>query len=125
MIVLLNNADGNFLFRMGENTAVILDPKSARDDRDQAGRHRALQVRLLDQGRLDHAASRTSIPRRRARSRWKATFRFINDPAAQVAALLAGDIDGMPRFGALESLKQFKNDPRFRSRSAAPRARRS
>ena len=29
------------------------------------------------------------------------TFRFINDPAAQVAALLAGDIDGMPRFGAL------------------------
>ena len=29
VIVILNNADGNFLFRMGENTAVILDPKSA------------------------------------------------------------------------------------------------
>ena len=29
VIVVLNNADGNFLFRMGENTAVILDPKSA------------------------------------------------------------------------------------------------
>ena len=29
VIVLLNNADGNFLFRMGENTAVILSPKSA------------------------------------------------------------------------------------------------
>ncbi|HZW75100.1 MAG TPA: ABC transporter substrate-binding protein, partial [Caldimonas sp.] len=43
----------------------------------------------------------------------KVTFRFINDPAAQVAALLAGDIDGMPRFGALESLKQFQSDPRF------------
>ena len=41
------------------------------------------------------------------------TFRFIKDPAAQVAALLAGDIDGMPRFGALESLKQFQSDPRF------------
>ena len=43
----------------------------------------------------------------------KVTFRFINDPAAQVAALLAGDIDGMPRYGALESLKQFQDDPRF------------
>ena len=43
----------------------------------------------------------------------KVTFRFINDPAAQVAALLAGDIDGMPRYGARESLKQFQNDPRF------------
>jgi len=29
VIVVLNQADGNFLFRMGENTAVILDPKSA------------------------------------------------------------------------------------------------
>jgi peptide/nickel transport system substrate-binding protein len=29
VILTLNNADGNFLFRMGENTAVILDAKSA------------------------------------------------------------------------------------------------
>ncbi|MFM8755801.1 MAG: ABC transporter substrate-binding protein, partial [Limnohabitans sp.] len=43
----------------------------------------------------------------------RVTFRFINDPAAQVAALLAGDIDGMPRFGAFQSLKQFQTDKRF------------
>ena len=41
------------------------------------------------------------------------TFRFINDPAAQVAALLAGDVDGFPRFDASQSLKQFQGDPRF------------
>src|SRR3954452_22420338 len=29
VIVVLNQPDGNFLFRMGENTAVILDPKTA------------------------------------------------------------------------------------------------
>ena len=29
VILVLDQADGNFLFRMGENTAVILDPKSA------------------------------------------------------------------------------------------------
>jgi peptide/nickel transport system substrate-binding protein len=43
----------------------------------------------------------------------KVTFRFINDEAAQVAALLAGDIDGMPRFGSLPNLKQFQGDARF------------
>src|SRR4029079_17710134 len=31
----------------------------------------------------------------------------------QTAALLAGDVDGMPRFGAGESLKQFQDDARF------------
>jgi peptide/nickel transport system substrate-binding protein len=40
-------------------------------------------------------------------------FRFIDDPSAQVAALLAGDIDGMPRFGALPALKQLRADKRF------------
>src|SRR6201991_3862361 len=29
VLIVLNQADGNFLFRMGENTAVILAPKSA------------------------------------------------------------------------------------------------
>jgi peptide/nickel transport system substrate-binding protein len=44
----------------------------------------------------------------------KVTYRFINDPSAQVAALLAGDIDGLPRgFSAPQSLKQFQGDPRF------------
>ena len=41
------------------------------------------------------------------------TFRFINDPAAQVAALLAGDIDGMPRLDAPQAVKQFQADKRF------------
>ena len=43
----------------------------------------------------------------------KVTFRFINDSSAQVAALLAGDIDGMPRFQSPQSLKQFQSDKRF------------
>ncbi len=42
VILTLNNADGNFLFRMGENTAVILHPEERGRHGDQAGRHRAL-----------------------------------------------------------------------------------
>ena len=41
------------------------------------------------------------------------TIRFIGDPAAQVAALLSGDVDAYPRVAAARSLAQFKADPRF------------
>ncbi|MGZ5239773.1 MAG: ABC transporter substrate-binding protein [Caldimonas sp.] len=113
VIVVLNNADGNFLFRMGENTAVILDPKSAPNTAtkpigtgpykfDSWAKGSSITLVKNDQYR---EAAKVAMK--------KVTFRFINDPAAQTAALLAGDIDGMPRFGALESLKQFQGDPRF------------
>jgi peptide/nickel transport system substrate-binding protein len=47
----------------------------------------------------------------------KATFRFINDPAAQSAALLAGDIDGMPRF-ASPTRRSSSSRPTSASRSS-------
>ena len=43
----------------------------------------------------------------------KATFRFIPDPAAAVAAMLAGDVDAFPNFPAPEALPQFQADPRY------------
>jgi hypothetical protein len=43
----------------------------------------------------------------------RANFRFINDPAARVAALLAGDIDGVPRLDAPQAVKQLQGDKRF------------
>jgi peptide/nickel transport system substrate-binding protein len=113
VIVVLNNADGNFLFRMGENTAVILDPKSAPTTAtkpigtgpfkfDSWAKGSSITLVKNDQYR---DAAKIAMK--------KVTFRFINDPSAQVAALLAGDLDGVPRFNALESLKQFQSDPRF------------
>ncbi len=42
-----------------------------------------------------------------------ATFRFISDPNAAFAALMAGDIDAYPNFPAPETLDQFTSDPRF------------
>ena len=98
---------------MGENTAVILDPKSAPTTAtkpigtgpfkfDNWAKGSAVTLSKFD-GYRDAAKVKLK----------KVTFRFINDPAAQVAALLAGDIDGMPRFGAPQNLKQFQGDPRF------------
>ncbi|MFO1210808.1 MAG: ABC transporter substrate-binding protein [Amaricoccus sp.] len=43
----------------------------------------------------------------------KVTFKFISDPTAAFAAMMAGDIDAFPNFPAPENLAQFAADPRF------------
>jgi peptide/nickel transport system substrate-binding protein len=113
VILSLNNADASLLFRLGENTAVVLHPKTAA----QA----ATQPVGTGPYKLDSWAKGSAITlvksdafRDAARVKLKrVTFRFINDSAAQVAALLAGDIDGMPRFGALQALPQFRSNAGF------------
>ena len=42
-----------------------------------------------------------------------ATFKFIADPTAAFAAMMAGDIDAFPGYPAPETLAQFEADPRF------------
>jgi peptide/nickel transport system substrate-binding protein len=113
VILVLDHADGNFLFRMGENTAVILDPKSAATTSTQPVGTGPFKLDAWNKGTSITLVRNENYRDPAAIKLKKATFRFINDPAAQVAALLAGDIDGMPRFGALESLKQFQDDARF------------
>ena len=113
VILTLNNPDATLPFRLGEAPAVILSPKSAA----------LTATNPIGTGpfRFDNWKKGTSI----TLVKWdgyrdpasiklqRATFRFINDNAAQVAALLAGDIDGMPRFGAVQNLKQLQADKRF------------
>ncbi len=43
----------------------------------------------------------------------KVTFRFISDPTAAFAAMMAGDVDVFPNFPAPENLAQFAADKRF------------
>lgn len=43
----------------------------------------------------------------------EATFKFISDPNAAFAAMMAGDLDAYPNFPAPETLSNFEADPRF------------
>jgi len=43
-----------------------------------------------------------------------ATFKFISDPTAAYAALMAGDVDAFAGYPAPESFPQFAADPRFK-----------
>ena len=111
VILVLNNADATLPFRMGENTAVILSPKSAAST---ATKPIGTGPYTFENWQKGSAITLVKWPGYRdagAVKITKATFRFINDPAAQTAALLAGDIDGMPRFNRDPS--QFKADKRF------------
>jgi len=113
VIVVLNQADGNFLFRMGENTAVILDPKSAATTSTKPIGTGPFKFDSWSKG-----ASVTLVKNDAYRSAAtvklkKVTYRFISDNAAQVAALLAGDVDGIPRGVSAQNVKQFQSDARF------------
>ena len=113
VVLQFKQADGAIPFRLGENTAVILHPKSAASAATQPVGTGPYKLESWARGsaitlaRWDGHRDAAKVRLRRV------TFRFINDPAAQVAALLAGDIDGMPRLGALQALKQFQADRRF------------
>ena len=113
VILTLNNPDATLPFRLGENTAVILSPKSAASASTQPIGTGPFKFDSWQKGsaitlvRWDGYRDLAAIKLKRV------TFRFINDNAAQVAALLAGDIDGMPRFGAVQNLAQLQADKRF------------
>ena len=113
VIMVLNQADGNFLFRMGENPAVILDPKSAPTTATKPIGTGPFKFDSWQKGSAITLSKFDGYRNASAVKLKKVVFRFINEPAAQVAAMLAGDIDGMPRFGAPQNLKQFQGDPRF------------
>ena len=114
VIMVLEQPDGNFLFRMGENTAVILDPKTAANTATQPVGTGPYKLGDWRRGASITLVKSDSYRNAAAVKLKRVTFRFINDPAAQVAALLAGDVDAMPRFGAPQSLAQFKSDKRFK-----------
>jgi peptide/nickel transport system substrate-binding protein len=113
VILTLNNPDATLPFRLGEAPAVILSPKSAATTATQPVGTGPFKLDSWQKGsaitlvRWDGFRDLASIKLRRV------TFRFINDNAAQVAALLAGDIDGMPRFGAVQAIAQLRAAGRF------------
>ena len=113
VILTLNNPDATLPFRLGENTAVILSPKSAATTATQPVGTGPFKFDSWQKGSAVNLVRWEGYRDPAAIKLRRVTFRFINDNAAQVAALLAGDIDGMPRFGAVQNLKQLQADKRF------------
>ncbi len=113
VVLTLKELNANLLFNLGENTGVILEPKSAAGDATEPVGTGPFKFDSWVKGSSITLVKWPGYRDARKVTLDKVTFRIINDPAAQVAALLAGDVDAFPRFGALDSLKQLQSDPRF------------
>lgn len=101
------------LYHLGFNTAVIIDEKSAAGEATQPVGTGPYKLSSWTKGasltldKWDGYRDAEKIPLKTA------TFRFISDPSAAVAAMLAGDVDAFPRFANYQGLDQFRSDPRF------------
>ncbi len=110
--VTLTQPDGAFLFNMAWGDAVILSPDSVEGNATNpigTGPFRFVRWAQGDRIELERNPDYWGEPVALER----ATFRFISDPSAAFAAMMAGDVDAFPNFPAPETLAQFEADPRF------------
>ncbi len=110
--VTLDGPNGMFLFNMAWGDAVIVAPESIADIASNPVGTGAFQFDNWVQGdRLE--MSRYDGYWGDAPALETATFRFISDPTAAFAAVMAEDVDAFVGFPAPENLPQFEADPRF------------
>ncbi len=110
--VTLSAPSGAFLTNMAWGDAVIVAPGTAETNATTpvgTGPFRFARWVQGDRVELERNADYWGA----APSLERVTFRFISDPTAAFAAMMAGDLDAFPVFPAPENLAQFEADPRF------------
>lgn len=112
VVITLKRPTGHFPFNLGWGDMVIVSPASADTNRSQpvgTGPFRFAEWvpgdRIVLTRNPDYWGEPVALER--------ATFKIIPDPAAAVAAMMAGDVDAFANFPAPEAIPQFEADPRF------------
>lgn len=111
--IVLDAPDGTLPFKLAWGDAVMLDPASAETVASKpvgTGPFRFVDWKQGDSIQL--AAYDGYWGEKPALS--SATFRFISDPTAAFAAMMAEDVDAFPIYPAPETLAQLGADPRFK-----------
>jgi len=122
-VVLLNKeVDPDFPFLLGQATSVIVEPKSAESNITKPVGTGPYRLTAFARGSSLTLEAWEGFRTPAAIKIKKATFRFISDPAAQAAALLAGDVDVFARF-APRGAPQFQGNPRFQVLVGGSRAK--
>jgi peptide/nickel transport system substrate-binding protein len=111
--VTLSAPDGAFPFKMAWGDAVIVAPESIDGIANTPVGTGAFKFSKWVQG--------DSVTMVKNPDYWgtpaeldSATIKFISDPTAAFAAVMAGDVDAFGAFPAPENLPQFEADPRFK-----------
>src|SRR4051812_41397933 len=113
IVVVLKYSEPNLPFLLGQAGGSIVEPKSAPTNVTQPVGTGPYTLGAWAKGSSITLTKWPDYRNAAAIKLSKVTIRFIGDPAAQVAALLSGDVDAYPRVAAARSLAQFKADPRF------------
>ena len=110
--ITLSKPNGNMIYNLGWGDAVIVGPESVATN----------GTNPIGTGPFMFSERRPgdSITLVRNDNYWgepaaleRATFRYIADPTAALAALQAGDVDVFPNFPAPETVSILESDPRF------------
>ncbi len=110
--VTLKRPTGHFLFNLGWGDAVMVAPESTEDNKAQpVGTGPFAFDRWVQGDRIE--LKRNPEYWGNAVKLEHAVFQIVPDPAAAVAAMMAGDLDAFPNFPAPETMSQFEADPRF------------
>ena len=123
VVLNLKNGSVDLPFQLGQGTAIIVEPKSAATNGTQPVGTGPYKLEAWNKGssvvlsRWDGHRNAKDVKLRRV------TLRFISDSAAQVAALLSGDVDVFPRVAAARSLKQFQENKKFQVLTGGSRAK--
>lgn len=112
--VRISNSDvePELLFMLGQATAAIVEPKSAAKNASAPTGTGPYQLARWSRGTSLQLKRWDDYPRANQLRIETATFRFISDPAAQVASLLAGDVDVFPRVSP-RSVRQFESNKNY------------
>lgn len=110
--VILSEPNGNMLFNLAWGDAVIVAPESIDNIKQLPIGTGAFKFTSWTQGdniMIERNSAYWGAPAKLE----MATFKFISDPTAAFAALMAEDIDYFSGFPAPENLPQFEADGRF------------
>jgi len=122
VVILNKQLDPDFLFLMGQATAIIVEPKSADTNATRPVGTGPYQLSAWAKGSSVTLTKWDAYRNAAAIKMKKVTFRFISDSAAQVAALLAGDVDAFVRVTP-RSVPQFKGNAKFQVVVSGSRAK--
>lgn len=123
VVLQLKNGDPDLLFKLGQATAIMVEPKSVATNNTQPTGTGPYRLEAWNRGasvtlsRWEGYRAAKDVALRRV------VMRFISDPAAQVAALMSGDVDVFPRVSAARSLKAFEQNKKFQVLIGGSRAK--
>lgn len=114
LVLHLTNPTGSLIYWLGWPASVMVGPKSADNDKVTPVGTGPFKFSTWAKGDHVELAKNADYWNKDGAAKLdKVTFRFINDPQAQAAALKSGDLDAFPEFAAPELMSSFDGDARL------------